>query len=42
MIVLWVICGVWLGNVWLLFPQISLFYQQTPAELLVGPAGMGC
>lgn len=41
MIALCIVCAVWLIAVWPLFPQISRFYPQAPAELLLGLAGMG-
>lgn len=41
MIVLCISCGFWLGESWQLLPQISQFYPQTPAGLLIGIVGMG-
>jgi hypothetical protein len=40
-IVLCIACGFWLGGIWQLLPQISQFYPQTPAELIIGIVGMG-
>ena len=41
MIVLSVVCGFWLAGIWQLLPQISRFYPQTPAGLIIGIGGMG-
>jgi len=41
MIVLCIACGFWLAGIWQLLPQISQFYPQTPAGLIIGIVGMG-
>lgn len=41
MIVLCIFCGFWLAGMWQLLPQISQFYPQTPAGLIIGIGGMG-
>jgi hypothetical protein len=41
MIVLCLTCMFWLGGIWQLLPQISQFYPQTPAGLIIGIVGMG-
>jgi DNA-binding PadR family transcriptional regulator len=41
MILLSVVCGFWLAGIWQLLPQISRFYPQAPAGLIIGTIGMG-